>query len=204
MKKTITKNGFTLLETLLVVGLIGVSSAGIYATYNKSSAAAKISHEAKNISIIQEGILNIYANDSSFQNLDNTMINNSSVAPNSMRDGTSNGIGHVFGSQVIVSSATTFRANDTAMITYEDVPSEYCAKLVSDVKDKFDRVEVDGTSIRDNGVDNTNVELLPALCNANNNNNLEFSLINYSVSGGSAPIDPPFDQIRPIYSTPLP
>jgi type II secretory pathway pseudopilin PulG len=204
MKRIIkTENGFTLIEILLIVGFIGVASSGIYTTYKKSSIAAQVDQEAKNIRTIQDGILGIYANDRTFQNLDNTLVNNSNVAPNSMRDGTAAGIRHIFGSNVIISTKATNRANDTMVITYNNIPSDYCSKLVTEVKDKFDQVLVNNTSVRDNGIDNTNVGLLPALCNANANSTLAFANINYSTLGGSGVVDPIINSVKPINSTPL-
>jgi type II secretory pathway pseudopilin PulG len=205
MKKIIKrKNGLTLLESLLIVGLIAVSSIGVYVTYMKSAVAAKVSQEAGNIKIIQDGILNIYSNERNFQNLDNTLVNNSSIAPNSMRDGTPDGIHHVFGSDITITSRASIpsRPNDTMVITYNNVPSEYCTKFVVEAKNKFDSVVVNGTTISNDGIIDT-TDLVPALCDNGGNSTLEFLTVNYSTLGGGAAIDPPFNSVKPIYSTPL-
>lgn len=205
MKKIIKrKNGLTLIESLLIVGLISVSSIGIYLTYSKSAIASKIAQEARNIKVIQDGILNIYANERNFLNLDNTLVNNSNIAPNSMRDGTADGISHVFGSDVTIStrSSVPARPNDIMAITYENVPSEYCTKFVLEAKNNFDSVLVNGNSVRDNALDNPDVELLTALCE-NGNSTLDFLTMNYSTVGGAAAVDPVINNPKPIYSVPL-
>lgn len=206
MKKIIKrKNGLTIIESLLIVGLIAVSSIAVYVVYMKSAVAGKVAQEARNIKILQDGILNIYTNERNFQNLDNTLVNNSSIAPNSMRDGTPDGISHIFGSDITITSRTSnpARPNDIMVITYENVPTEYCTKFVVEAKSKFDGVLVNGNPIKENGIDNPAVDILPALCDANTNSTLDFLTMNYSTVGGAAAVDPLINSVRPIYSTPL-
>lgn len=78
------KNGFSLIEMLLVLGVLAVLLIAAFVVYPKVRANVIAEKEVKNIAMIQAGISNLYKGQSSFQSLNNTLLVNAKIVPESM------------------------------------------------------------------------------------------------------------------------
>src|SRR5690606_9597910 len=81
---------FTLVELLIVIGIMAVMSAGMYAVYSNVSLSQKSTQEINNLNILKGGIENLFASSSDYTGLDMPLIAKSSIpASNMMKSGPS-------------------------------------------------------------------------------------------------------------------
>lgn len=213
MKRTINnKNGFTLIEILLITGIIAIATLGVYTAYTKADIYMKVLEETKNLDILREGAFTLSENQSSFINLNNTTINNSNITPSQMRDGTANGITSSIANTVTVSPATigTVAANNGFIIEYQGVPINYCAKLIGQAGNKFEELRVNGTVVKEVAVGQIDIDSSATASACDDNAagaTIQFvsvsPLMNSLVAAAGAVV-PVINSVRPVYTTPLP
>lgn len=155
------KNGFTLIEILLVVGFIAIAGIGVYSVYSKVQINSAANTEARNIDALRAGIKGLFAPVSSTAGLGNLVINNASITPQPMRNAAADGIVNSFGGVVTVASAGNPTAGDSFTITYNGVPSAACTKLVTGTGSQFEGVTVAGNVVKAYGA-NTQVDVVAA------------------------------------------
>ncbi|HCK7688078.1 TPA: prepilin-type N-terminal cleavage/methylation domain-containing protein [Salmonella enterica] len=85
-----SKKGFSLLELLLVLGIIAALVVAAFIVYPKVQASQRAQAESNNIATIQAGVKALYTSASSFTGLTNTVAVQATIFPDNMLSGTGN------------------------------------------------------------------------------------------------------------------
>ncbi|HBI4815104.1 TPA: prepilin-type N-terminal cleavage/methylation domain-containing protein [Salmonella enterica subsp. enterica serovar Pullorum] len=85
-----SKKGFSLLELLLVLGIIAALVVAAFIVYPKVQASQRAQAESNNIATIQAGVKAFYTSASSFTGLTNTVAVQAKIFPDNMLSGTGN------------------------------------------------------------------------------------------------------------------
>ena len=169
MKKQ--KQGFTLIEVLLVVLFVAIGSLGILVVSAIADRYGKAATETENIHALAEalwkgpGMLGFYPYVST------AGMNSANFTPVSMRDpSNANRIVNGFGSDINVTPATYVNSYG---ITYNgfniattNIPFNYCASLISDAEGDFDQISVQGTIVKAVGATSVNPAQMAVACNS--------------------------------------
>lgn len=123
-----SKKGFSLLELLLVMGIIAALVVAAFIVYPKVQASQRAEAESKNISLIQAGVKSLYSGASSYSELSITTIVKAKILPESMTkiSGMASSMVNVWTGNIGVNSADTGPSGATGssfIITYRSVPS---------------------------------------------------------------------------------
>ncbi|MEL7629221.1 type 4 pilus major pilin [Pectobacterium aroidearum] len=131
------RKGFSLLELMLVLGVIAGLVVSAFIVYPKVQVAQRVEMESKNIAAIQAGVKALYASAPNYSGLKNTVALNANIFPDSMLSGEGD-------ERKIVNS---FKGNveltapgNIFYITYYSVPSAECIRLVYAVRNNFNSV----------------------------------------------------------------
>ncbi len=147
MKLNLKKSsGFTLVELLLVVGIIALGSVVAYITLPKVQSTSRANAEAANINTLAAGVKNMYAGTNSYrgllsQTIGTDLIIKAKAAPAGMVVGTT--LRNSFGGTVTVEPGQllgSVPADGSFHITYNGVPDAECNKIVSIVGNNFMRI----------------------------------------------------------------
>lgn len=137
------RRGFSLLELLLVVGIIAALIIGAFIVYPKVQSYRNVKIESNNISTLKAEVSGLYASVAGDipkdANLNSIMIQAKAVPPsmrfNSLR------LRNVWGGDVYVGTYNIANAPSFA-IQYNHVPRDECAKLVMQTATGFEQVVV--------------------------------------------------------------
>lgn len=144
------QKGFTLVELLLVVGLIALGAVVAYITFPKVQSTSRANAEATNINTIASGINNLYAGSNTFTGLTNEVLINGKGAPERMV-GAGNTLVNSLGGAVTIGTATLPAGGVTDnhyQITWEGIPEAECVKLGTGVANNFVDVTINGTAVK--------------------------------------------------------
>ncbi|MHC3434930.1 type IV pilin [Diaphorobacter sp. HDW4B] len=165
------KAGFTLVEILLVVGFIALAGIGIYTVYTKVQMSNAALTEGKNMDTIKAGVKNLFGGTRNYTDLNNTVINDARVTPDSMRaipyktaDGA---INNSFGGVVTVTPASLGGASDNAFsVRYENVPGAVCSKLITGAAATWDQIAAGTTNqvVKTFGTGQMNIQAVAQAC----------------------------------------
>ncbi|MGR7641546.1 type 4 pilus major pilin [Klebsiella aerogenes] len=156
MKKTIliknkkSKKGFSLLELLLVLGIIAALVVAAFIVYPKVQASQRVQAEANNIATIQAGVKALYTSSSSFNGLTTSVGVQAKIFPDNMvssfvATGKEVEPINVFKGKVTLEASNTgpsATSDSSFNIVYNNVPVEECAKIVTAVAGNFYSVGV--------------------------------------------------------------
>lgn len=167
--------GFSLLELLLVLGVIAALVVGAFIVYPKVQASQRAEAESKNLATIQAGVKSLYTSASSFSGLTNTVAVGAKVFPDNMLigTGTSASVVNTFKGIVTVVSANTGPSSTTGSsftITYNNVPAAECTKIISAVAGNFYIAKVGSTTVKAAG-SSLDVASTSTACNSGGNTN---------------------------------
>lgn len=169
--KSKKQKGFTLLELLLVLGVIAALTIGAFYIYPKVKAASTANTEKSNLSTIAAGIKLLYP--TGYQNLDNSSAILSRVYPDTMVDENKN-THSSFGGDVIVKpdsvGTPSGKINTVTQfdMVYSEMPSNICIKMGTGLAFNFANVTVQGDTIfklDDNNAYKVDVGLVTKQCN---------------------------------------
>lgn len=175
MLKAVQKNkGFTLIEILIVIGIIAVMTIGIFIAYTKVQAGSQANNESRNVSTIVAGIRNLYASQGNYN--DGAMLTTvikGNIIPESMLNtgnpSTATAINNSFGGTVTLTPANLGTGTNNAFdVKYDNVPASVCSKFVTESVGVAQKIQVAGTSVKDSttGNPNLNVPALTTQCNS--------------------------------------
>lgn len=156
-----TSKGFSLIELLLVLGVLAILLVAAFVVYPQVRDRNQANTEASNLTSVKAGINNLYAaKGGNYTGLTTTVANQARVFPASMNQGTYTGdtITSSWGGEVDVAvndAATTaavtpngvIAPNRSFTITYASVPSGVCLPLVSSAANNFQGVTVGSTNV---------------------------------------------------------
>lgn len=169
------KKGFSLLELMLVLGIIAALIVSAFLIYPKAQSAQRATAEAKNIATIQAGVKTLYAGLASYTGLNNTAALGAKVFPDIMISGTGTSatvLNSFKGSVTLAPAATgpSGVAGSSFTITYTGVPNNECTKIIATTAESFYMASVGSTTVKDSG-GQLNIENASTACNATNNSN---------------------------------
>lgn len=155
MKKTVliknikSKKGFSLLELLLVLGIIAALVVAAFIVYPKVQASQRAQAESNNIATIQAGVKALYTSASSFTGLINTVAVQAKIFPDNMLSGSGSSVIPInaFKGSVVVESANTGPSaakGSSFTITYNNVPAAECTKIITAAAGNFYMAGVGG------------------------------------------------------------
>lgn len=148
MKKTVliknkkSKKGFSLLELLLVLGIIAALVVAAFIVYPKVQASQRAQAESNNIATIQAGVKALYTSASSFTGLNNSVAVQAKIFPDNMLSGSGSAAKPInaFKGNVVVASANTGPSaaqGSSFTITYSNVPAAECTKIITAAAGNF-------------------------------------------------------------------
>ena len=137
-----SKKGFSLLELLLVLGIIAALVVAAFIVYPKVQASQRAQAESNNIATIQAGVKALYTSASSFTGLTNTVAVQAKIFPDNMLSGTGNTakpINAFKGAVTLAAAATgpSTAAGSSFTIRYENVPAAECVKIITAAAGNF-------------------------------------------------------------------
>ncbi|WP_323109723.1 type 4 pilus major pilin [Pectobacterium carotovorum] len=153
MKKTVliknrkSKKGFSLLELLLVLGIVAALVVAAFIVYPKVQASQRSQAESNNIATIQAGVKALYTSASSFTGLSSTVAVQAKIFPDNMLSGSESAVKPInaFKGDVTLAAAATGPsgvAGSSFTITYANVPAAECTKIVTAAAGNFYEVGV--------------------------------------------------------------
>ncbi|MCK3083668.1 type 4 pilus major pilin [Escherichia coli] len=142
IQKIKSKKGFSLLELLLVLGIIAALVVAAFIVYPKVQASQRAQAESNNIATIQAGVKALYTSASSFTGLTNTVAVQAKIFPDNMLNGSGSSATPInaFKGNVVVESADTGPSAATGSsftITYSNVPAAECTKIITAAAGNF-------------------------------------------------------------------
>lgn len=151
MKNFKRKKGFSLLEILLVLGIVAGAIILALIIYPKITGANNVKTEVSNVGLIKSGVQSLYASSSnppSNSNM-NSLLIKADLIPDNMVQGTAN-IQNVWSGDVYVGT-TTINGKTAFAVQYNHVPAAECIKMVSSASTGFDQIVVAAGRAGDSG-----------------------------------------------------
>ncbi len=190
MEKTVliknikSKKGFTLLELLLVLGIIAALVVAAFIVYPKVRDSRYVDIEAKHIGQIYASVKSAYAGQPDYRGLSTTAVSiPAQFFPDDMLTKNITWGMSSWGGYVVVDAnniSPSGASNSSFTITYSDVPANVCTRLITSVGSTFFNIYVSnvkgivdknsGTLVKNNGGD-IDVVLTASVCSAGNLNN---------------------------------
>ncbi len=183
------RRGFSLIEILLVIGIIAVLALAAFLIYPRVENSYKVKKEIDNLSFIQAnmralGVKNSNYADAIPPNTATATLNSARVFPTSMNGGvyTGSDIKNSWGGTVTLNATANahagFRAGQLFTINYLSVPTKACIDLVTGAATKFKVIHVyaNGSSTSASRVypDSVNVNEVISFCSQSNDIRLQF------------------------------
>ncbi|AUT94412.1 prepilin-type N-terminal cleavage/methylation domain-containing protein [Citrobacter freundii] len=150
MKKTVlinskrNKKGFSLLELLLVLGIISALVVAAFIVYPKVQASQRAQAESNNIATIQAGVKALYTSASSFTGLTTSVAVQAKIFPDNMLSVSGSDTAakpiNAFKGDVLVASDSTGPSKTSGSsftITYKNVPAAECTKIITAAAGNF-------------------------------------------------------------------
>ncbi len=130
------KKGFSLLELLLVLGIIAALVVAAFIVYPKVQASQRAQAESNNIATIQAGVKALYTSASSFTGLTNSVAVQAKIFPDNMLSGSGSAakpINAFKGNVTLAADKTGPSGADGSSftITYSNVPAAECTKIIT-------------------------------------------------------------------------
>ena len=141
------QKGFSLVEIMLVLGLVAVFIGVVFMTYSKVKSNSDVNTEVQNITAIQGGIHRLYASQSNFTGLSNAVIIAANIPANTTFTPGSTTITNRWGGSVV--AAPSAAPATTYTITTDTVPQTECTDLASELAGNFRQVSINGTVVKD-------------------------------------------------------
>jgi type II secretory pathway pseudopilin PulG len=139
--------GFTLIETMLYVGIVAVMMISIFKVYSKLSTNAKVSTMTSYMKVIDNNITGAYTTALNFGTISNVSVIASGMIPHELVSGTSI-IGDMFGGQTTVAPAVV-AGNPAYSLTLSQIPNEACTKIATgDFASMVQEVAVNGATVK--------------------------------------------------------
>jgi len=139
----IRSRGFTLVETLLTIGIIGVLAIAAFVIYPRVQLSNRVNTEQTNIVAIAVGIREMFGVKRDFTGINNTAVNVARITPVTMNGGNFDSaiITSPVGGNVTIGSMPA-PDQDTFFIYYQEIPSAECSRIVQNVAGQFDFIHV--------------------------------------------------------------
>ena len=151
------KNGFSLIELLLVLGVLAILIVAAFVIYPRVRDNARINDEVSNLSVMKAGLVNLYASKGrDYTGLTTQVANQARAFPARMNQGVYTGTAvtsswggavEVQGQSAAITVPIAVPAGRAFRILYNDVPENICLGLVSAASGHFFKISVGGTDV---------------------------------------------------------
>lgn len=152
------KKAFSLIEMLLVIGVLAVLLVAALVAYPRVRDAMRVNLEVKNLNMVKANVMTIYqTTGGNYNGVSTITINRARGFPETMNGGDftvgSNNIKSSWGGnvEVVASEAITvpltLDANRSFKITYQNVPQSLCLDFVVGSSLSFSKITVEGTDV---------------------------------------------------------
>lgn len=180
------KNGYTLIELIISLGIIVILGALIFILVPKVMSSYKAQSEINNINNIRSAVNSLFLTKVDYRDLTTKLMINSKSLPDTLYEdmkGENNvTLLNGFKGEVTIEGlkSTTGNyspsGNDYAayMIRYKSIPQDECVKIVSGVSSDFYNIAVGTTDVQRLGGELNKTTLAKACKNGGDNNKLEF------------------------------
>jgi type II secretory pathway pseudopilin PulG len=152
------ERGVSLVESLIVVGLVAAVVAGLLVAMSRSRAGAEETALASQVSVLVQATRDLYRGRNSFEGLSNEALVTADLVPDRWHSGNAIFAGELSGAVVIEPVDRLGFENGAFRMTLSSVMQTECTRLVLDVGNLFARLSINGTDVR---VDETD-EITPA------------------------------------------
>lgn len=176
--KRTKRNGFSLVELLLVLAIIAALSVTAFIIYVKVSDNMRVAKEIFNITNARASIVSMYKSAPSYEGINSLpeetlrMIFNSTMFK-------SGGMGQPFntyGGQVaVVPVSIGSNMNAGFMLSSPMVPNDDCIKIVSGLKGSFMGIDVNGETLKEKSSDIVSNNAIISACSRNDSNVIGFT-----------------------------
>lgn len=203
MKKK-KNQGFTLLELVLVLGLISLAIISTYMYYNKQAIDSNVKSLTQYLKIIDTDINNSFATNNGFSTLTVANAISSGIVPQQLVNPAQSQIGNLFGGNITFTSVTVGATAGYGIIL-SNLPIEACTKVATtDFASYVQQVVVNGTKVKPAASPSTpvTIEASAAACTKTNNNTVEFDNIPYRITPYAAPSTNPVRPQEAWYNIP--
>ncbi|MBV6632817.1 MAG: hypothetical protein KI792_07275 [Alphaproteobacteria bacterium] len=126
-KRRVRQAGLTLAETLLVLAIGALAIVGGTLLYLQATAGNKLNTGINQFVTLQSGIRSLYAGQSNYAGLTDTLLTKANAAPSDMVVSTGT-LRNAWGGDVVAATAT---GGDQFTILFEQVPNNACVKLIT-------------------------------------------------------------------------
>jgi len=172
LKERKNKKGFSLLELLLVLGVIAALIVAAFIVYPKVQASQRAEAESNNIATIQAGVKALYASTSSYTGLTNKVAVQAKIFPDNMLAGTGSTANpvNVFKGNVVLSASSygpSGVVGSAFSIGYTHVPAAECVKIATAVAGNFYMTQINSKVVKPAG-GILDVAAAAAACSSNN------------------------------------
>lgn len=155
--KSIQRNqgGFTLVEILLVLGIIAILAIAAFIIYPQVQASNRANTEQSNLTAITAGTKNLFGSTRDYGPATNAVLNVARVFPAGMNGGkfgSTDTVSSSWSGSVTVTGDTCLGVSSAAantrcfQVLYAGMPSEVCSKLVPGLLTNYKLIKISGTA----------------------------------------------------------
>lgn len=144
MNKINKNNGFSLIEIVLVTGLIALFSLGVYIAYTRVNETSMAANEARSMRGIIGATRSLIGGSNLVPVLDAPLLAQARIIYNEQLSGTN----YISSLGKIVTFAPVFTSGTSHIrVSYNDMDETYCAKLAIAFKNDVDLITVNGAVV---------------------------------------------------------
>lgn len=158
--------GFSLIEILLVIGIIAILSIAAFVIYQQVSDSNQANTETSHLTSITAGVRNLFAIRADYVGLTTGVVNQAHIFPIAM-----NGNDFSPTREIMHSGNGTVEIipygdrHQYFAIIYNNVPAELCARIAQTYSQNTEQVWVNDTIVKDFGMANYDPTLAITQCN---------------------------------------
>jgi hypothetical protein len=123
------KRGVTLIEAVLYISIALALIVGGLVFFQQASLAQRTNSAVRNISAIASETRGLYQAQTNFNGFTHSALINAGAVPSSIVSGAN--LQNEWGGPIVGAAATTTATDDSFTITYDNVPTAACVRLVS-------------------------------------------------------------------------
>jgi len=178
--------GFSLIELLLVLGVLAILLVAAFVVYPQVRDRHQANAEAVNLASIKAAVINLYASKGSYAGLKNDVANQARVVPASMNGGDYGptvALKSSWGEDITIGAVSSqinvpfvVPGNRSFRIIYTKVPKTICLNMVTAASGNFFKITVNGTDLISNqgGLMDFNTQRAVEACAADINEQVAF------------------------------
>lgn len=138
--------GFSLLELLLVLGIVSALIVAAFIVYPKVQSSQRAEQEAKNISAIIAGVESLYAGKADYTGISEVVLINAKLIPANMLIG-SGSMTQVYNSFKGIVAVVNASPKGWGIV-YDNVPSAECSKISASLSSRISELYINNTLVK--------------------------------------------------------